>query len=305
MAGASIRNFDPQGNEIWNRTPGGPVSADGAGSVYVAGSIFNSASGTDDGRIIKFDAAGNQLWSRQFGSNDYDQNLEISADAIGNVFAIGTSNNNGINQRVFVTKFDGDGNQYWTREIISARYVQRGGIVADGIGNVYISGSSNAPIAEPRIYPGYDAFVAKYDADGNRVWINEFGTESDEGRGGISVDGLGNVYVSGSTAGSLGGPNAGGRDAFLAKFDVNGNQGWIHQFGTTADDVYVDHISADGLGNVYIAGLTRGDLGGPNSGGSGYDVFLAKFSEAVPEPSTWLSLLIAAAVAIVCGRGRH
>ena len=35
---------------------------------------------------------------------------------------------------------------------------------------------------------------------------------------GVSADGLGNVYISGDTDGSLGGPNAGGADAFVAKF---------------------------------------------------------------------------------------
>jgi hypothetical protein len=42
---------------------------------------------------------------------------------------------------------------------------------------------------------------------------------------------------------------------------------------------------------LYIAGRTQGDLGGPNSGGGGSDVFLAKFTEAVPEPNGFLLFL--------------
>ena len=34
------------------------------------------------------------------------------------------------------------------------------------------------------------------------------------------MDGSGNAYISGYTGGSLGGPNAGGGDAFLAKFSA-------------------------------------------------------------------------------------
>jgi hypothetical protein len=44
----------------------------------------------------------------------------------------------------------------------------------------------------------------------------------------------------------------------------------------------------DGLGNVYMAGWTQGELGGPNTGLDGYDIFIAKFDAgdvSVPEPS--------------------
>jgi hypothetical protein len=174
--------------------------------------------------------------------------------------------------------------------------VWRGGIAADGLGNVYISGSTNAPIEAPRSYVGYDAFLAKYDADGNRVWIREFGTvDGSDYANGVALDGLGNVYVVGSSGGDLGGPNAGGTDAFLAKFDASGSQYWIHQFGTTAGDS-ANFISADGLGNVYIAGSTAGELGGPYTNG-GSHIFLAKFGVGVPEPSAAFLLLIAATLA--------
>jgi hypothetical protein len=50
------------------------------------------------------------------------------------------------------------------------------------------------------------------------VWTQQLGTSSYDVSHGVSADGLGNVYITGSTYGSLGGPNAGGRDAFVAKF---------------------------------------------------------------------------------------
>ena len=53
---------------------------------------------------------------------------------------------------------------------------------------------------------------------------------------GVSADGLGNVYISGYTDGSLGGPNAGGDDAFVSKYDAAGNFQWTQQLGTSATD---------------------------------------------------------------------
>jgi hypothetical protein len=298
-SGGFVSKHDSDGNELWRRASasigGDGVAADGSGNVFVSGTVGN-ASTNDDGLVEKFDAAGNQLWSRQFGTNEYDQSFRVSADRAGNVFTFGNSVVSGSKVRGILTKLDSEGNEYWSQLLESARVVRRGSVVTDGLGNVYISGSSNAPIVEPRVHAGYDAFLAKYDAQGNRIWINEFGTTQSEHAGGVAFDGLGNVYVAGVTGGDLGGQNAGEGDAFLAKFDAIGNQLWIHQFGTVAREESVDHVVADGFGNVYVAGSTWGDLAATYSGGGGSDVFIAKFSDSVPEPAGMLLLTAAAAI---------
>ena len=87
-------------------------------------------------------------------------------------------------------------------------------------------------------------------------WTRQLGTSADDDSYGVSADGLGNVYISGYTDGSLGGPNAGSDDAFVSKYDAAGNFQWTRQLGTSAtDDSY--GVSADGLGNVYFSGYTE------------------------------------------------
>ena len=49
-------------------------------------------------------------------------------------------------------------------------------------------------------------------------WIRQLGTSDWEFSEAVSADGLGSVYISGSTRGDLGGTNAGDVDAFVAKF---------------------------------------------------------------------------------------
>lgn len=110
-------------------------------------------------------------------------------------------------------------------------------------------------------------------------WIDQFGTSDTERSHSVSADGLGNVYISGRTKGGLGGPNAGGNDVFLSKYDASGTLEWTRQFGTSESD-YGYEVSADGLGNVYISGQTRGSLGGPNAGD--FDAFVAKFVDLTP-----------------------
>ena len=53
---------------------------------------------------------------------------------------------------------------------------------------------------------------------------------------GVSADGLGNVYISGFTYGSLGGPTAGDYDAFLVKLEAGGAPLSATRYGDAATD---------------------------------------------------------------------
>jgi hypothetical protein len=105
----------------------------------------------------------------------------------------------------------------WIRQFGTSEYDSNGDVLADGLGNVYISGYTTGSL-EGTNAGGHDAYISKYDASGTREWIRQFGTSEPDGSGGVSADGLGNVYISGRTWGSLGGANAGLYDAFVAKF---------------------------------------------------------------------------------------
>jgi hypothetical protein len=187
----------------------------------------------------------------------------VSADGLGNVY---------ISYGAFIAKHDAAGNRLWTRQLGDGS----AGVAADALGNVYASGTTSGNLGGPNAGRD-DAFIAKYDAAGNFQWVRQFGTTADDGSGGVSTDGLGNVYIAGSTSGSLGGPFAGNTDAFIAKYDATGSLQWIRQTGT-ADYDWSGPVSADGLGNAYISGTTRGSLGGPNMGRD--DAFITKYDAA-------------------------
>jgi hypothetical protein len=119
----------------------------------------------------------------------------------------------------FVSKYDAAGNLQWTRQVGTLHNDESKGVSADGLGNVYIAGGSNGGLGAPSA-GNFDAFVSKYDAAGNLQWTRQLGTRDNELCYGVSADGLRNVYFSGETSGSLGGPNAGGRDALVGKIGV-------------------------------------------------------------------------------------
>lgn len=92
---------------------------------------------------------------------------------------------------------------------------------------------------------------------------------------GVSLDNSGNVFISGSTSGQLGDERFGSSDAFVSRFDVNGKNHWTQQLGSSKSDQSWD-LAADGLGNVFIAGVTTGSFGSESAGG--VDTFVSKYN---------------------------
>ena len=89
------------------------------------------------------------------------------------------------------------------------------------------------------------------------------------------MDTVGNVYITGSTAGSLPGfAGAGTGHPFLARYDTNGNRTLAIQLGTLSGGG-AKAIEVDVSGNIYISGSTSENLNGEtNSGGT--DAFVTK-----------------------------
>ncbi len=161
----------------------------------------------------------------------------------------------------------------WTRQVGTPASDIGSGVAVDSAGNAYITGGTEGSLGGPNA-GGLDVFLAKYDPSGVMLWTRQIGT-SDEDRGrDVAVDSAGSAFISGSTQGSLGGPNAGRDDAFLARYDASGTLLWTRQFGTSMYD-YGNAVALDSAGNVYISGITWGSLFGPNVGE--YDIFLAKY----------------------------
>jgi len=217
-------------------------------------------------------------WTKQLGTASSDGSFGVSADGLGNVYISGYTlgslgGANAGSEDAFVSKYDMAGALQWTRQLGTASTDLSSVISADGLGNVYISGNTEGNLGGANA-GSFDAFVSKYDADGALQWTRQLGTASEDESYGVSADGLGNVYISGRTRGSLGGVNAGSEDAFVSKYDTAGALQWTRQLGTAGEDGSFG-VSADDLGNVYISGYTEGSLGVPHAGS--YDAFVSKY----------------------------
>lgn len=217
-------------------------------------------------------------WTRQLGSTSDDRSYGVSADGFGVIYTIGSttgnlggSNAGGID--AYVSKYDSTGALLGSRQFGTSANDEARGVSADGLGNVYISGFTAGNLVGSNA-GNNDAFVVKYNDSGALLWTRQFGTGAQDRSWGVSADGLGSVYVSGTTGGGLSGSSAGGEDAFLRKYAADGTLQWTRQLGTPGNDGSRG-VTADGLGNVFIAGYTTGSLQGTNAGG--VDAFVTKY----------------------------
>lgn len=263
-------------------------------------------------------------WSTYFGDIGYDDVRAVVTGKDSCLYAIGSTNSvanmvtTGAHQTtfgggvdaaggdVFVTKFTPDGNCSWATYYGGARVDWGLSIACDTAGFIYIAGrtSSDTGIATVGTHQpvkagtaaGIDAFLAKFDTSGLRLWGTYFGGTGVEGITGVqgisvSCDAFGNVYLAGTTNSTAGIATAGAfqttkasssRDGFLAKFRGNGLLHWSTYYGGTGNED-VSAVTIDPYGFVYFGGHTTSSAGVATSGSyqsvyaGGTDCFMAKF----------------------------
>lgn len=166
-----------------------------------------------------------------------------------------------------MTKLDTAGNVQWTRQFGTASDDSIKGLAADATG-VYVVGHTAGTLTGQSSAGRTDAFVRKYDVDGNELWTRQFGTSNDDEALGAALDATG-FYVVGSVQGALPGQSyLNSDDAFLRKYTPTGTEVWTRQFGTgNGDRAY--GVAADTSG-VYVVGSTFGDLAQPSAGTDGF-----------------------------------
>jgi len=235
-------------------------AVDADGNIYVTGLTDGTLPGQTsvgevDAFVRKYDAEGNELWTRQFGTSSFDVAFGVAADA-GGVYVAGRTfgtlpgqTSAGLHD-AFVRKYDSEGNELWTRQFGSSSTDTASGVAAD-VGGVYVAGSSEGTLPGQTSAGSTDVFVRKYDAEGNELWTRQFGTSSSDLALGVAAD-AGGVYVAGWTGGTLlGQTSAGDYDAFVRKYDSEGNELWTRQFGTSSSDGSRG-VAAD-AGGVYVS----------------------------------------------------
>ncbi len=292
---AFIMKFDTDGNKQWTQHHGtqtcdssSSIAVDADGNMYITGGTAgnldgNESAGYFDIFVTKYDFAGNRIWTELLGTPDWESGSGIALDAKANVYIVGSTygnldgNKNNGSYDIFIAKYDSDGNGQWTKLLGTDNNDEGEGIAVDSKGNIYITGGLGIDLEGSPGLEEVDLVVAKYDTDGNRLWMEQLGTPDIEWGKQLALDANDNVYVTGGTYGELGGKaNAGEIDIFIAKYNSDGKRLWTEVLGTSGFE-WGESIAVNDTGNVYVTGATEGDLGGITNSRDA-DIFVVKYN---------------------------
>ena len=218
-------------------------------------------------QLVKYDAAGEQLWAKEWTGNARIHNIKTGAS--GKIFVLGTYIDSvrlgpqhvvmgsGVPGAYFAC-LSGAGEVEWVKHLSDmygsaafANVTKTDGLALDAHGNSYITYSVGL---------NGGSFIRKFDAAGNPVMAIEHQEVRDLNS--VDVDANGNIYVSGSCAEMQGATFGGtavtpqvpgnGYNKFVARYTASGSLAWVKFVGDATCPF--SQVRADNNGGVYWAG---------------------------------------------------
>jgi len=254
--------YSGTGVALWTNRYNGPgngddvanaVAVDGSGNVFVTG--YSTGSGSSlDYATVAYSGAGVPLWTNRYNGpgNGSDQAYAVAVDGSGNVFVIGSSGR-GSSLDYATVAYSRVGVPLWTNRYHGPSngndYARA--VAVDGSGNVFVIGDSPGS--------GSDYATVAYSGAGVPLWTNRYNgpaNANDYARA-VAVDGSGNVFVTGYSAGS-----GSGWDYATVAYSGAGVPLWTNRYndpGNGADQTYA--VAVDGGGNVFVTGSSTGSGG--------------------------------------------
>jgi hypothetical protein len=253
------------------------VAIDSEHNVYVAGCTGGRLAGSpqanaggDDAFLEKFDRDGSLQWVRQLGSAGNDCAYGVAVSPSDEVYIAGTARGalpgGGTppdgNADAFLAKYSSGGTLQFSRLVGTDGDDEALAVAVGSEGNIYITGYTTGNLVPGGWQGGEDIFLDKFDATGTSLWLRQRGTPLDERAYGIAVNAFDEVFLTGSTRGSLDGNAAqGGDDIVVLSYTTAGAWRWTDQRGSAVAEQGLA-IAVDGDGVPYITGYADAALGG-------------------------------------------
>ncbi len=309
-----------------------------------------AGSQTFEAVVTKLNPAGGLVFSSYLGGGSLDAGYGIAIDGDnGNLYVAGFTDslnfptvapaqatmNGGFSGFISKVKSDGSGLTYSTYLGGSGNQDEAFAIAADSAGNAYVAGYTNSadfPTLNPTqaaLAGTSDAFVAKYNASGQKVFATYLGGEGTESGNAITAtantDGSTSAWIAGQTTSTFfplanpiqlerGNQNSGSNAGFISDFSFPASGAaptlaFSTYLGTgcgTGCDTVAQAIGHDGANNIYVAGRTMSNsfptvnpaqstLAGPQN------AFIAKIGATTTTADLSLTLNSFAPTTVVAG----
>jgi hypothetical protein len=241
------------------------VAIDGDGNILVVGQIRVDV-GNNDIWVRKYDSAGAEQWTQTHDgpANGSDDGRAVAVDSAGNVIAAGYESVEGQGDDMWIRKYDTSGSEVWTHPYQGASGAEdrSSGVAVDSSDGVVVIGHT-------RVGPGRNVWMRRLDADGDIVvtyTYNGPAAQDDEGHA-VVLDGADTAVMTGYR-----GVAADDRDIWVRTLDTSNVVGWTQSFAGAAALQDEGHaVALDPDGNILVAGEIT-------ESGSRSDIFVAKLA---------------------------
>lgn len=210
-------------------------------------------------------------WTVRFGSGGDSLASIVPAPEdgvyVGGVTWGGLADDYGPGVRVgYLRRFDSSGAEIWTREI-------NGGLIEELTpapdGGVHVAGVAIASLGDSGGPDGFsDAFVRRYDADGQVQWTEQFGSSRRDEADDVLPLTDGGFLVVGGTEYFLDGDGSGDWDGFVRRYDADRELVWQDVFDYSNSRErrdYPEAVTVAADGTIYVVGRSLAGTGGITS----------------------------------------
>ena len=263
-----IIKYNSMGQQQWNRTCGGiqddhgrEIAIDSVGNLYIVGWTNSYGSGQNDIVLVKYNNSGQQQWFATKGGTNNDEGYGLVIDSSDNIYVVGETRSYGAeNYDLILVKYDGLGNQYYTRTWGGSDSDWGYKVKLDSSDNIYIVGVTYSYGAGDA-----DALLVKYNNLGTFQWYKTWGYNGIEIGRGILVNSSNSIYIVGYSTSYN---NV--YDFILLKYNNLGELQWNKVWGGSYDD-YGRGITMDSSNNIYLVGVSY------SYGMGGSDILILKY----------------------------
>ena len=250
----------------------------------IRGTLMND---TRDAIIILFDFDGNIVWTKEFKKNDTDIFINMLQIDDESFFVVGTTESTDIEGSEFkgkvdvlLIKYDFDGNIIYKKTWGTKDYDEITESYINNKNELIICGTSTD--AEGYKVYGADAFILKYDFDGNLIQEKLFGGDGrDTATGVIPISDDSLLMILSSNSSSIGDLNLGNNKDFhdlLVKFDENLDLLWVKDIGLSQNTRISDYVFTEDNELVILMNVNGVDFNNIKNKGKA-DSVIIKYDE--------------------------